>query len=347
MIRLGAALFLAALSGCGSGYVMRTYERPPVEEAEAPEAEDEKDVPADGIVEEGYTVGEGETLETIAREKLGKAILWRHIYEWNKLAAPVSAGQRIVIPKHFSFLATGVVELPRRERVPRNAPPAGRRPESVFRPGEKLSYDVKWFALTAGQAYMEVRDFSQMGGRSCFHFVATAKSGLLFFFKVHDWIESYSTRDALLPQRFEKHLQEGRYKKDIAAEFDLEKMKVKWGEQAADLEPDTRDLLGAFYYFRTMKLPEMGGKVSVGVHTDKKNYELEVTVLRREVIRVPGGEFRTILIKPRLKFEGLWKQKGDILIWLTDDEARIPVLVVSKVFLLGSVDIVLTGMERP
>jgi len=68
-------------------------------------------------------------------------------------------------------------------------------------------------------------------------------------------------------------------------------------------------------------------------------------VVKREKVKVPAGTFNTVCIKPKLKFEGLWRQKGDIHIWLTDDDRRLPVLVTSKVFLLGTVDIVLVKME--
>jgi len=43
------------------------------------------------------------------------------------------------------------------------------------------------------------------------------------------------------------------------------------------------------------------------------------------------GELGTVIVKPELKSEGLFQSKGDILIWLTDDEKRIPVKVETKV----------------
>ena len=231
-----------------------------------------------------------------------------------------------------------------------------RDPEKVYRQGEKLTFDVKWYAVTAGEATMEIGPHEMQGGESSWHFITRAYSTLLFFFKVNDRIESWASRSRLLPLRFEKHLHEGSHTKDLAMTFDRPKAQAVyfWRDKEKrdhnypyPLGPDCRDLLGAFYWFRTMDLPPVGQEVNLCVHTDKTNFQLAVSVLGRETVKVPAGEFKTILIKPRLTFEGLFNQQGDVKIWLTDDETRIPVLVQSKVRLLGSVNIVLRKLERP
>jgi hypothetical protein len=57
-----------------------------------------------------------------------------------------------------------------------------------------------------------------------------------------------------------------------------------------------------------------------------------VSILRKEKVKVSGiGEVATVVVKPDLKSEGLFHRKGDIFIWLTDDEKRVPVKVETKV----------------
>ncbi len=65
-------------------------------------------------------------------------------------------------------------------------------------------------------------------------------------------------------------------------------------------------------------------------------------VLRREVLVTPLGRFNTIVIHPLLKSEGIFARTGDMFIWLTDDERRIPVQMKSKVA-VGSITATLTG----
>ena len=63
-------------------------------------------------------------------------------------------------------------------------------------------------------------------------------------------------------------------------------------------------------------------------------------MLGRERIRVPAGTFDCIVIEPMLKAGGIFKNKGRLVIWITDDDRRIPVLMRSKL-LIGSISVVL------
>lgn len=56
-----------------------------------------------------------------------------------------------------------------------------------------------------------------------------------------------------------------------------------------------------------------------------------MSVLRRERIRVPAGSFDCILVKPELRSEGIFDQKGEIFVWMTDDGRHMPVLMRSAI----------------
>ncbi len=75
----------------------------------------------------------------------------------------------------------------------------------------------------------------------------------------------------------------------------------------------------------------MGRPEYIDIFDSKKLWNTEVQVLRKERVRVPAGEFDTIVIKPLLKSEGVFMKKGEIYIWLTDDDKKIPVMIKSKV----------------
>ncbi len=78
------------------------------------------------------------------------------------------------------------------------------------------------------------------------------------------------------------------------------------------------------------------------VFDNKKLYKAEVQVVKKEEIETGFGTFKTILIRPVLQSEGIFSRKGDILIWLTDDAKRLPVLLKTKVK-VGSIKATLTG----
>jgi hypothetical protein len=84
--------------------------------------------------------------------------------------------------------------------------------------------------------------------------------------------------------------------------------------------------------------------LSVPTHDNEKSFDMTVRVVKRERIEVPAGKFDCVMLEPVLKSEGIFKSKGQMFVWLSDDERRIPVLVKSKVP-IGSISVSLTDMR--
>ena len=97
-----------------------------------------------------------------------------------------------------------------------------------------------------------------------------------------------------------------------------------------DLDRPAYDILSAFYALSRRNL-HVGTSEYLDIFDNKKLYNTEVQVLRKERVSVPAGEFETIVIKPLLKSEGIFVRKGDMYIWLTDDDRKLPVMVKSKI----------------
>jgi hypothetical protein len=66
-------------------------------------------------------------------------------------------------------------------------------------------------------------------------------------------------------------------------------------------------------------------------------YQLAVKFLGYQQIKVEAGTFNCVLVEPLMKEGGLFKSDGHIVIWLTNDERKIPVKVSTKV-VVGSID---------
>ncbi|MCS7053231.1 MAG: DUF3108 domain-containing protein, partial [Ignavibacterium sp.] len=64
----------------------------------------------------------------------------------------------------------------------------------------------------------------------------------------------------------------------------------------------------------------------------------------KETVTVPAGKFDCIIVEPLVQEGGLFKHEGNIIIWLTDDELKIPVRVKTKI-IVGYIDADLTGYE--
>lgn len=212
--------------------------------------------------------------------------------------------------------------------------------------GEYFQFSIDWSGLNGGSALMQVQNLQMVDGHRAWRIVTKAESNSFVskFYKVRDRAESYVDAESLYTRRFEKHLREGSYRKDLSIRFDQEHGKAVYdNDKSFDVPARVHDVLSAFYYVRTCPLPE-GATIAIPTHDNEKSYEMEVKVIRRERLEVPAGKFDCVVVEPVLKSEGIFKAKGEMFVWLSDDERRIPVQVKSKVP-IGSISVTLTDMR--
>jgi hypothetical protein len=215
-----------------------------------------------------------------------------------------------------------------------------------WRIGEYFQFSIEWNGLNGGSSLMQVQNLRSVDGRRAYRIITKTESNSFVsrFYKVRDRAESYIDAESLYTLRFVKHLREGGYKQDTDVRFDQVHRKAVYASgPAEDVPARVHDVLSAFYYVRTLPLA-VGSTITIPTHDNRKSYEMEVRVHKKERIEVPAGKFDCILVEPVLKSEGVFKSKGSIYVWVTDDDRRIPVLVKSKVP-VGSISVSLTDMR--
>jgi len=210
-----------------------------------------------------------------------------------------------------------------------------------FGAGERFVYAVQYGLVTAGEATLEVRNIAEIRETPCYRIVSDARTNNFFskLFKVRDRYESYMDTTELYSLRYEKHVREGKFKRDDTVEFDQAAHLAMYADRTVPIAPRTQDVLSALYYVRTLQL-QVGQAVSLANHTDGKNYPLIVKVLRRERVTVDAGTFDCLVVEPLLRGPAIFTQKGRLTVWVTDDTTRMPVLMKSKV-VIGHVSAVL------
>ncbi len=220
------------------------------------------------------------------------------------------------------------------------------KPQFVgFGEGEKLVFSIQYGIVKAGEATLEIRNIAIIDNKPAYHIISDARSSDVFamIYKVHDRYESFMDTTRLVSLRYEKHLREGKYKKDEIVHFDHSALKAFYKDKVIQINPGTQDVLSALYYVRTLPL-EMGKPIAIANHTDGKNYPLLVRTLRKERISVEAGTFDCIVVEPLLQNSGVFKHKGKLTVWLTDDKYKIPVLMKSKV-VIGSIAAILKSYK--
>jgi hypothetical protein len=195
---------------------------------------------------------------------------------------------------------------------------------------EKFVFDLKWLGLTAGTSVMEIQE---TGDGVTLSSVARSANWISVFYPVEDRVESHlQGEEPWYPLRYRLKAREGKHRKDKEVVFLRSEGKALYidhlkGEKREYEMPEAiYDPLSALYAVRQAE-EELtpGTSLFITVFDSKKVYDLEVRVLKRETVTVPAGTFKTVLLKPVMKSEGIFVSKGDILIWVTDDERRVPV----------------------
>ncbi len=208
----------------------------------------------------------------------------------------------------------------------------------AFGVGERLEFSVKYGMLPAGTAVMKIPEIIDYEGYPSYRIISTAKSNKLVsvFYKVRDSIETIVDYNGIFPRKFHKRLREGGYKADRTTLFDQRMHLAITGKDTIRTYAFVQDALSSLYYIRTRELTP-GSEIMIDSHTDKKNFPLKVVVYRRETVEVPAGSFDCVVVEPVMRAEGIFKAKGRVWIWLTDDQFKMPVKMQTEVFFLGSI----------
>jgi hypothetical protein len=211
----------------------------------------------------------------------------------------------------------------------------------AFGVGERLVFDVNYGLITAGEAVMHIAGLDSVSGRLCYRveFAVNSLPSFSWVYKVEDRYLTFIDVESLAPWRFEQHIREGSYRRDFVAEFDQVKHLAITPDSVYEVPPYVHDIMSAFYFARTIDYTDMkeGDMITLFNFYKDKSYELGVRFLGRRELDVEAGTFRTIVVEPLVKEGGLFKSEGRIVVWLTDDERKMPVRVNTKV-IIGSID---------
>lgn len=244
-------------------------------------------------------------------------------------------------PAHTEIAA--LPPLPQPEAAPRdgeagNSPPLGEAIAEanyvqLLKPArEKLHFDIYWLDILVGHAVVEaVRERETVTITSRVHSAPFISN----FYKVDDYAECTVVKG--VPSKFSIRQNEGKYRSNKETVFDWDNRRITFKNNIKGTKddypvagPGSWDMISGFYYLRTLAF-ETGNTIYIDIFDSNKFYKAEIEVLGREKLSVSGrGMVNTIKVKPLLKSEGLFQNKGDILVWLTDDENRTPVRIEAK-----------------
>ncbi len=196
-----------------------------------------------------------------------------------------------------------------------------------FAPGEHAVYQVRLGSVPVGTGTLSVRGRATVQGEETYHTVMTLQGGT-FFYTLNDRYESWLDTDGLFSRRFHQNLREGSYRRNRTYDFDPGRRTFRRSDGETGTLPTNEPLddLSFLYYARTLPL-EVGATYRLQRYFKPDGNPVVLQVLRRETIEVPAGRFRTIVVRPIIRSDGIFAEDGRAEVWFSDDQYRIPVMI--------------------
>ena len=201
---------------------------------------------------------------------------------------------------------------------------------AVYRVGERLTYNVS-FAQFVSAAHVEMlvagrgRYFDREGIELRAH-VETSGIVNVALLALNNDYTTYVDVATGLPYRSQTLVREAGRVTEASSEYNQPAgTEAIPGKLRVGGFPGTYELLSAVYRMRAMALSE-GVSFSINVRNDTQNYEADVKIIGRQLIKTNVGSFNTLVARVSVGSGPL----SNIRVYLTEDEWHVPVLVTAK-----------------
>jgi hypothetical protein len=211
---------------------------------------------------------------------------------------------------------------------------------------EKLTYQVSMHGIPIGSAELEA---SNENGVTTITLRVKSNAAISAVFPVDDLVETRHLDGRFIMTKIRQ--QEGTFRSDEAFSINLGKKRVSWddfiGHRSQRLTVPTDevlDTLSGIYYLRNRQL-QVGRNEILHIYDSETYAEVPVEILRREELRLPNlAKVATLVVHPLQKTAGIFRRTGAVLIWMTDDDHKVPVKIVTSIA-LGEVTAELVSAE--
>lgn len=206
-----------------------------------------------------------------------------------------------------------------------------------FEKGEELTYNISWYGILAGIGKLKVGDKTLYKGKEVYRLVSQGVSAGVMgkFYRVDDRLEVLIDPDGLYPYYAFLYQQEGKRSKTTEVFFHQEKNKITYitnngRPREFTAPPEVLDLLSSLYFYRSQELTPTN-TIQMKVFNRKKIFSAQTKILGKEILETPLGKLPTLLVKPTVSLNGTSYKTGEVAMWMTADERRIPVKIKIKV----------------
>lgn len=204
------------------------------------------------------------------------------------------------------------------------------RPDYQLPVGQTLVYGAVWRVFNAGAATLRME---QVGPEIRVVGMADAAGTAAVLYHVQDRYESFIDPATFCTRSVSKHVEEGLRRVETNITFDYARgksvldqknvVKKESKHEERPLSGCVTDVLTSLYYAGSLPL-ETGKTYQFPINDGGGTLTVNLHVEAREQIKTPAGTFNAIRVQPETP-AGLFKEKGKIWVWYSDDASRVPV----------------------
>ena len=213
-----------------------------------------------------------------------------------------------------------------------------------YLPGEKIRFQAihktAISRISAGKCAILTQNVARINNRWVLGFRLEAYSAKWYewAFLIRDTVEGFFDLENNRALYLHVDKQEGSYTQKKTAQFDYHHNRVivkditkgKLTFEQFKIDKEVIDPFSILYLIRRRPLEHVK-EIRYTVYTSGKIYHFHAKVLGKEKVDVQDKSFETFKVKMLTKVSGALEQKGDILIYFTADQNKIPVLVEADV----------------
>lgn len=230
--------------------------------------------------------------------------------------------QRIAFSRIAACLVALVLALTTVQAQQQSQPAVTSFNPAIYRPGERLTYDVS-FAQFVSAAHVELqvagkgRYFDRDGIELRAHIETSGLINVALLSLNNDYI-TYVDSTTGLPYRSQTIVREAARTSESSVDYN---QPAGTGGEFSE----TYNLLSAVYRLRAASLTE-GASFSLRGGGPNQNYEADVKIIGREVVKTHVGSFNTFVARVSVSEGPL----SNIRVYLSEDEWHVPVLLTAK-----------------
>jgi Protein of unknown function (DUF3108) len=247
---------------------------------------------------------------------------------------PIAPGEKleydIRISKFPVYLSVGIFTLEYLGPVANKAPGTD---QTATKPAEPLIRGLNTeFVASPNERFLHLRATAESKGLLLKLFGYSVKNRYETLVDHNDFSARLSLFEEKVDKRnrvqtavFDRSTQQVKY-----LTTDLTKPELPAKEKLLPLQDGMMSLLAGLYFLRLQNYKE-GQMMRFPISDDQKNYEFDILVGPREKVKTKCGQINTIRLEPKIfgpdKF---FRKKGEMFIWVTDNDQRIPVHLEAK-----------------